>query len=171
MVGFPANSGRRCPASSGGPRSNGRAGSPGRLPSPRSETGKRWAQSVRVRRTLHVSGVVLALGIVAMSHTNFVSALDTQPQYIGYQNVKEYVDTLNRGLARLRKRHPEGFTIGEGRVPLKVLGFLVNLIGRQSQFLPAFGIDSAQVVKSRDAQYFITRGGVVVKNKKWSNPE
>ena len=34
-----------------------------------------------------------------------------------------------------------------------------------------FGFDSARVVKTVDADYFITRAGVIVKNKNWSNPD
>jgi len=134
-------------------------------------TAKSRALSRRNRRILHALGVALALGIVATSHANFVVALDTQQRYLRYKRVKGYVNNVERGLARLHQKHPEGFTISEGRASPLVLGLLVNVIEKQSQFLPAFGFDSTQVVKPRDAEYFINKGGLIMKSKYRPNPQ
>jgi len=134
------------------------------------QAARRAPQSLRVRRNVHRVGIALALGIVAISHANFVTAIHTQPQYRNLKRVKGYVENVDRGLETLNRKHPEGFTIGNGRVPLFVLGMLVNLIGKQAQFLPAFGFDSTRVVKPLEADYYINKSGGIMKNTIQVNP-
>ena len=140
------------------------------------DAARKWAHSDRLRRILHWGGVTLALGVVAMAHVSFVGVLDAQNRFFGrsvphlYEPVKIYVDNVGRGLAKLSREHPGGFTVAEGRVPLFVLGLQIEHVGSYSQFLPLFGFDSVNVVNVRDARYLISESGRIVENSDRSNP-
>ena len=135
------------------------------------DAARKLRQSGRGRRILHRGGVALALGITALAHVNFVALLDTDKRYLGYREVKVYVDNVDRGLAELRSEHPEGFTIGEGWAPTFVLGLLTRQVGRYSQFLPVFGLDPARIVSVRRADYLLMESGRIKKNPDRSNPK